>query len=125
MYCQHFIQYGNPVNKMESFHSFSSDIANALINAYKPVVTVGQPSKRSSIDKSATGPNKEAAVATPCNDICYDQVGHWPEAVYQAYLFMYQVFKVSSFIMSFERKKLFQELPCKIDRFYHNIYQLF
>ena len=68
---------------MESFLSFSSDIANALINAYKPIITVGRPSKRSSIDKSAAGPSKKAAVATPCNDVIYDQVGHWPEAVEQ------------------------------------------
>ena len=44
---RHFIQYGGPVNKMESFLSFTFDIANALINAYKLVVKVGRPSKRS------------------------------------------------------------------------------
>ena len=81
LYRRHFIQYGDPVNKMESFLSFSFDIANALINAYKLVVKFGRPSKRSSIDKSAAGPSKKAAVATPCNDIRYDQVNHWPEAV--------------------------------------------
>ena len=41
LYCQRFIQYGDPVNKKESFLSFSSDIANALINAFKPKVKVG------------------------------------------------------------------------------------
>ena len=46
-----------------------------------PVVKAGRQSKRSSIDKSAAGPSKKAAVSTPCNDIRYDQVGHWPEAV--------------------------------------------
>ena len=65
LYRQHFLQYGDPVNKMESFLSFSSDTADALINTYKPVVKVSQPSKRSSIDKSAAGPSKKAAVATP------------------------------------------------------------
>ena len=74
LYCWYFIQYGDPVNKIESFLSFSSDIANALINAYKPIVKVGQPSK--CFGKSAAGPSKKAAVATPCNDICYNQVGH-------------------------------------------------
>ena len=40
-----------------------------------------RPSKHSSIEKSAADPRKKAAGATPCNDICHNQVGHWPEAV--------------------------------------------
>ena len=32
LYRQHFLQYGDPVNKMESFLSFSSDTADAVIN---------------------------------------------------------------------------------------------
>ena len=66
---------------MKSFLSLSYHIANALINAYKVVVKVDRPSNRSSINESAAGPSKKAAVTTPCNDIRYDQVGHWPEAV--------------------------------------------
>ena len=65
----------------KSFLPFSSDIANALINAYKPIVKVCRPSKRSSIDKSAAGLSKKSVVATLCNDICYDQVSHWSKAV--------------------------------------------
>ena len=38
LYHRHFIQYWDPVNKMESFLSFFSDTVNALISAYKPVV---------------------------------------------------------------------------------------
>ena len=74
LYCQRFIQYGDPINKKESFLSFSSDIANALRNAFKPKVKVGQLSK--CLRKSAAGSSEKAAVATPCNDICYNQVGH-------------------------------------------------
>ena len=81
LYRRHFIQYGDPVSKMKSFLLFSSDIVNALINAYKAVVKVDRLSKHSSIDKSAAVSSKKAVVATPCNDIYYDQVGHWPEAV--------------------------------------------
>ena len=109
LYRLHFIHYGDPVSKMKSFLSFSSDIVNALINAYKPVVKVDQLSKRSSFDKSATVSSKKAVVATPFN-ICYDQVGHWPEAVEKKqwcqFCRAYSSTKCSKFHYGFWKKKI-------------------
>ena len=82
IYCRHFAQLGTPRSKMLSLCEFSHDLASALMHANKmPRAVIGRPSKRLSNSNVETQPSKKAVVATPCNDICYDQVGHWPEAV--------------------------------------------
>ena len=41
----------------------------------------GRPSKRAS--SASIKPSKRATVATPCQDVRYDNIAHWPEPVDQ------------------------------------------
>ena len=53
---------------------------NLLIHANKPVSKkLGRPNKRASAKIIETGKSKRAVIPTPCNEIRYDQIGHWPE----------------------------------------------
>ena len=130
LYRRHFTQHGDPVNKMESFLSFSSDIANALINAYKPIRTVGRPSKHSSIDKSAVLVRAKKLQLQLLAMMFFTikwaigqrQLNRSSGADFAKLIHLPSV---QSFIMPFERKKFFQELSCKTDRCYRNIHQLF
>ena len=47
----------------------------------KPVIVnrPGRPWKQASCDNSENSQSKRASVPTPCLNICYDQIGHWPE----------------------------------------------
>ena len=62
---------------------FSTAVGNALIHANKPahVNRPGRPSKRASCGNSENTQSNRASVPTPCSDICYNQIGHWPEPV--------------------------------------------
>ena len=39
----------------------------------------GRPSKRPNSVGASNKPSKRAVVATPCDDIRFDSIGHWPE----------------------------------------------
>ena len=39
----------------------------------------GRPSKRPNSVGAGNKPSKRAVVATPCDDIRFDSIGHWPE----------------------------------------------
>ena len=110
LYCQRFIQYGDPVNKKESFLSFSSDIANALINAFKPKVKVG--SHQNAWESQLLVPVKKLQLQLPAMifatikwAISQRQLKRSSGANF-AKLIHVQVLTVSSFIMPFERKTL-------------------
>ena len=62
---------------------FSTALENALIhtNKFVDVNKPGRPSKRASHGNSENTPGKRISVPTPCLDIRYDQIGHWPEPV--------------------------------------------
>ena len=62
---------------------FSTALGNASIHASKPVHVNRpvHPPKHSSCGNSENTQSKRASVPTPCSDIRYDQIGHWPETV--------------------------------------------
>ena len=83
LYQHHFAQYEKPKRQMPCLLKFSSALGNALIQANKPVHVhrPGRPSKHASCGNCENAQSKRASVPTPCLDIRYDQIGHWPEPV--------------------------------------------
>ena len=84
LYRRHFVQINAPGEKMLSLCQFSNNLGASLMYSNKVVTGSqrGRPSKRKgSIGENSRKPSKKAVVATPYNDIRYDNTGHWPEAV--------------------------------------------
>ena len=83
MYRRHCQQKGVANRKMMSLLQFSRQLASALIHANKIHVQkqTGRPSKRASLERVQENKRKKAIVPTPCQDVRYDQLGHWPEPV--------------------------------------------
>ena len=83
LYRRHFAQYEKLRRQMLCLLKFSTALGNALIHAHKLVHVnrPGRPSKRASFGNSENTQSKCASVPTPCSDIRYDQIGHWPERI--------------------------------------------
>ena len=83
LYQRHFDQYEKPRRQMFCLLEFSNALGNTLIHANKPVLVnrPGGPSKRASCGNSENSQSKCASIPTPCSDIRYNQIGHWPEPV--------------------------------------------
>ena len=83
LYRCHFARYEKPMRQMLCLLKFSTALGNALIHTNKPVHVnrPGRPSKRASFGNTEITQSKRASVPTPCSDIRYDQIGHWPERI--------------------------------------------
>ena len=81
---RHFAQYEKPRQQMLCLLKFSTALGNALIHANNKPVHInrpGRPSKCTSCANCENTQSKCASVPTPYWDICYNQIGHWPEPV--------------------------------------------
>lgn len=83
LYRRHFAQLNLPKQKMLSLCQFSTQLGQALMysNKFFAGSQRGRPSKRAS--SASIKPSKRATVATPCQDVRYDNIAHWPEPVDQ------------------------------------------
>ena len=57
---------------------FTSTIAESLVKSGKVTNNVGRPRKRKATDTLSPTSRKQPA-AVPCEDVRYDNEGHWPE----------------------------------------------
>ena len=83
MYRCDYSQVALPSNKMLTLCQFANELGKALMHANKASTPNqrGRPSKRQSSSGTSAPSSKRAVVLTPGNDIRYDNIGYWPEAV--------------------------------------------
>ena len=83
MHRRDYSQFALPSNKILILCQFAKELGKVLMHANKAPTPNqrGRASKRQS--SSGTNPQSSigAHVPTPGNDIWYDNIGHWPEAV--------------------------------------------
>ena len=83
MYRSDYSQLAVPNNKMLTLCQFANELGKALMYANKASTTNqrGRPSKRRRSSGTNAPSSKRAVVPTPGNNMRYDNIGHWLEAV--------------------------------------------
>ena len=78
LYRRHADQMNVPKQRQLCLLKFTSTIAESLVKSGKVTNDVGRPRKRKATDTPSPISRKQPA-AVPCEDVRYDNVGHWPE----------------------------------------------
>lgn len=76
LYCRHHSQHGTPSKNVKGLKAFSLELAEALISANNAPKR-GRPRKWKSTDEPRQS-QKAPKNSTPCIDVRYDGISHWP-----------------------------------------------
>ena len=80
LYKRHHQQLGLPNSTQLSLLEFTTELSESLIHANKvnPTTSLGRPPKRRSVEVLENPRRKPPVNPTPCDNIRYDMVSHWP-----------------------------------------------